>query len=72
MRYLSLCSGVEAASVAWKGLGWTPVAFSEVAPFPCSVLKHHFPDVPNLGDMTRIRGEVCRGSVDLLVGGTPC
>lgn len=72
MRYLSLCSGVEAASVAWKGLGWTPVTFSEVAPFPCSVLKHHFPDVPNLGDMTRIRGEVCRGSVDLLVGGTPC
>ena len=72
MRYLSLCSGGEAASVAWKGLGWTPVAFSEVAPFPCSVLKHHFPDVPNLGDMTRIRGEVCRGSVDLLVGGTPC
>lgn len=72
MRYLSLCSGVEAASVAWKGLGWTPVAFSEVAPFPCSVLAHHFPDVPNLGDMTRIRGEVFRGSVDLLVGGTPC
>lgn len=72
MRYLSLCSGVEAASVAWKGLGWTPVAFSEVAPFPCSVLKHHFPDVPNLGDMTRIRGGFFRGSVDLLVGGTPC
>lgn len=72
MRFLSLCSGIEAASAAWKGLGWKPIAFSEIAPFPCSVLKHHFPDVPNLGDMTRIRGEVCRGSVDLLVGGTPC
>lgn len=72
MRFLSLCSGIEAASAAWKGLGWKPIAFSEVAPFPCSVLAHHFPDVPNLGDMTRIGGGVFRGSVDLLVGGTPC
>jgi len=72
MRYLSLCSGIEAASVAWKGLGWTPVAFSEVEPFPCTVLTKRFPDVPNVGDMTRIDGRKFRGTVDLLVGGTPC
>ena len=72
MHYLSVCSGIEAASVAWKGLGWTPVAFSEVEPFPCSVLTTRFPDVPNVGDMTRIAGRKFRGTVDLLVGGTPC
>ena len=72
MRYLSVCSGIEAASVAWKGLGWTPVAFSEVEPFPCTVLTKRFPDVPNVGDMTRIDGRKFRGTVDLLVGGTPC
>jgi DNA (cytosine-5)-methyltransferase 1 len=72
MRYLSVCSGIEAASVAWKGLGWTPVAFSEVEPFPCSVLTKRFPHVPNVGDMTRIDGRKFRGTVDLLVGGTPC
>lgn len=72
MRYLSLCSGIEATSVAWKGLGWTPVAFSEVEPFPCSVLTKRFPDVQNVGDMTRIDGRNFRGTVDLLVGGTPC
>ena len=53
MRYLSLCSGIEAASVAWHPLGWRAVAFSEIDPFPCAVLAHHYPDVPNLGDMTR-------------------
>lgn len=72
MRFLSLCSGIEAASAAWKGLGWKPIAFSEIEPFPCSVLAHHFPDVPNVGDMTRIDGRKFRGTVDLLVGGTPC
>lgn len=72
MRYLSVCSGIEAASVAWKGLGWTPVAFSEVEPFPCTVLTTRFPDVPNVGDMTQIDGRKFRGTVDLLVGGTPC
>lgn len=72
MRYLSLCSGIEAASAAWKGLGWKPIAFSEIEPFPCSVLAHHFPDVPNVGDMTQIDGRKYRGTVDLLVGGTPC
>lgn len=72
MRYLSLCSGIEAASAAWKGLGWKPIAFSEIEPFPCSVLAHHFPDVQNIGDMTQIDGRQYRGAVDLLVGGTPC
>ena len=73
MKYLSLCSGIEAASVAWvDALGWRPVAFSEIAPFPCAVLQHRFPNVPNIGDMTSINGEVYRGHVDLIVGGTPC
>ena len=72
MRYLSLCSGIEAASAAWKGLGWKPIAFSEIEPFPCSLLAHRFPDVPNVGDMTQIDGRKYRGTVDLLVGGTPC
>ena len=71
MRYLSICSGIEAASVAWHGLGWTPVAFSEIEPFPSAVLAHHYPHVPNLGDMTNFK-EWNLGSVDLLVGGTPC
>lgn len=72
MKYLSVCSGLEAASVAWAPLGWEPVAFSEVEPFPCAVLARHYPDVPNLGDMTMIDGSSLRGRVHVLVGGTPC
>lgn len=72
MRYLSICSGIEAASVAWHGLGWEPVGFSEIEPFPSAVLKHHYPTVPNFGDMTKFREWRIDGSVDLLVGGTPC
>lgn len=72
MRYASVCSGVEAASLAWMPLGWEAVWFSEIEPFPCAVLKERFPDVPNLGDMTKIKGEKYHGTVDLLVGGTPC
>lgn len=72
MRYLSVCSGIEAATVAWAPLGWTPVAFAEIEPFPCAVLAHHYPDVPNVGDMTKIDGREYRGTVNLLVGGTPC
>ena len=73
MRYLSVCSGIEAASVAWHHLGWQPVGFSEIEPFPSAVLAHRFPNVQNFGDMTR-HGEwnLGPGSVDLLVGGTPC
>lgn len=72
MRYASVCSGVEAASQAWGPLGWTPVWFSEIEKFPSELLKHRYPDVPNLGDMTKIVGGDYRGQVDLLVGGTPC
>ncbi|MDE2202712.1 MAG: DNA cytosine methyltransferase [Burkholderiaceae bacterium] len=48
MRFLSLCSGIEAASVAFEPLGWSAVAFSEIDPFACAVLAHHYPRVPNL------------------------
>lgn len=73
MRYLSVCSGIEAASVAWHPLGWEPAAFSEIEPFPCSVLEHRFPGVPNLGDMTKFEEwNIEPGSIDVLVGGTPC
>ena len=73
MKYLSVCSGIEAASVAWHHLGWTPIAFSEIEPFPSAVLAHRFPNVPNLGDMTKHKEwPIEPGSIDLLVGGTPC
>lgn len=72
MRYISVCSGIEAASVAWKRLGWKPVAFAEVEAFPSAVLKHRFPDVPNLGDITKVDWKQFRGKADLVVGGTPC
>jgi DNA (cytosine-5)-methyltransferase 1 len=71
MRYLSVCSGIEAATVAWHPLGWTPAAFSEIEAFPRSVLAHHYPDVPCHGDFTTI-GADDYGAIDLLVGGTPC
>ena len=71
MTYLSVCSGIEAATVAWHPLGWVPIAFSEIEPFPCAVLAHHYSSVPNLGDMTAYK-EWQIGAVDLLVGGTPC
>ena len=73
MNYLSVCSGVEAATVAWHDLGWTPLGFSEIEKFPNEVLAHHYPDVPNLGDMTNYK-EWAFGerSVDVVVGGTPC
>lgn len=72
MRYISLFSGIEAASVAWKGLGWEPLAFSEIEPFPCAVLKHHYPNVPNLGDITQVNWRPLRGKADVIVGGSPC
>lgn len=72
MRYVSLFSGIEAASVAWEGLGWEPVAFSEIEPFPCELLAQRFPNVPNLGDITKIDWSEYAGAVDLVVGGSPC
>ncbi len=77
LRFLSVCSGIEAASVAWGPLGWKAVAVSEIESGPCSVLKHHYPDVPNLGDMTKFKewpdyGKDGEQPIDLLCGGTPC
>lgn len=73
LRYLSVCSGIEAATVAWHDLGWIPVGFSEIEPFPSAVLAHHYPGVPNHGDLTSWREWGLKpGSVDVLVGGTPC
>ena len=75
MIYGSVCSGIEAASVAWEPLGFAPAWFAEIEPFPSAVLAHHWPHVTNLGDMTKIATAVLRGDVvapDILVGGTPC
>ena len=74
MKFLSICSGIEAASVAWGPLGWEAVAFSEIEPFPCAVLAHHYPHVPNLGDMTKFDTwpEEIFLEADLIVGGPPC
>lgn len=72
MRYLSVCSGVSPQTKKWKKLGWEPVAFSEIEAFPSAVLKYHYPDVPNVGDMTKIKGSDYAGRVDVLIGGTPC
>lgn len=71
IRFLSVCSGIEAASCAWHPLGWRAVAFSEIEKFPSAVLAHHYPDVPNLGDFTKI-DTTTLGQVDILAGGTPC
>lgn len=71
MIYGSVCSGIEAASVAWSPLGWQTAFVSEIEPFPCAVLAHHYPTVPNLGDMTKFK-EWPDAAIDLLVGGTPC
>jgi DNA (cytosine-5)-methyltransferase 1 len=73
MNYISVCSGIEAATVAWHQMGWSPIAFSEIEPFPSAVLTHHYPDVPNVGDMTKYKEwNFGPKTVDLLVGGTPC
>lgn len=75
MRYVSVFSGVEAATVAWEPLGWEPVAFCEIDAFPSAVLAERFPDVPNLGDITKVDWEEFKrdfGTVDLVVGGSPC
>lgn len=69
MTYASVCSGIEAPSVAWHGLGWEPQWFAEIEPFPSAVLAHHYPEVPNHGDFTKIRAAT---PVDLLIAGTPC
>lgn len=82
IRYLSVCSGIEAATVAWHPLGWRAVGFAEIEKFPSRVLAHHYGSnmpgepishngVPNFGDFTQIDLSLI-GDVDALVGGTPC
>jgi DNA (cytosine-5)-methyltransferase 1 len=75
MRFGSVCSGIEAASVAWNPLGWEAAWLSEIEPFPSAVLAHHYPGIPNLGDMTTLPERILSGEVeapDLFCGGTPC
>jgi DNA (cytosine-5)-methyltransferase 1 len=75
MKFGSVCSGIEAASVAWNKLGWTASWLAEIEPFPSAVLAHHYPDVPNLGDMTLLPEKILSGEIeapDVFCGGTPC
>lgn len=72
MRYLSTFSGIEAATLAWHPLGWKPAAFAEIEGSPAKVLAHHYPHVPNLGDVTKYKEWKIDGAIDLLVGGSPC
>ena len=75
IRYISVFSGIEAASVAWEPLGWAPVAFCEIDPFPSAVLAYRYPNVPNLGDITKVdwKEVIAKyGATDIVVGGSPC
>lgn len=72
MRYISLFSGIEAATVAWEPLGWEPVCFAELDPFPCAVLEHRYPHVPNVGDVTKVNWKKFKNKCDIVVGGSPC
>jgi DNA (cytosine-5)-methyltransferase 1 len=75
MKFGSVCSGIEAASVAWNKLGWSASWLAEIEPFPSAVLAHHYPDVPNLGDMTLLPNKILSGEIeapDIFCGGTPC
>ena len=66
MKYISLFSGIEAATVAWQTLGWEPVAYAEIEPFPKAVLKHHYPNVPDLGDMTKVNWKEYHHAADVV------
>ncbi|MGX9378992.1 DNA cytosine methyltransferase [Pseudomonas sp. JQ36] len=75
IEYGSVCSGIEAATLAWKPLGMRATWFAEIEAFPSAVLAHHYPNTPNLGDMTKLGAQVLAGKIaapDILVGGTPC
>jgi len=72
IEYLSICSGIEAATVAWHPLGWKCVGVSEIEPFRSAILKYHYPEVKNFGDFTEIKEDDFRRPISLLVGGTPC
>jgi len=71
IAYGSVCSGIEAATMAWSSLGWRAAFFAEIDAFPCAVLAHHYPAVPNFGDLNRF-SEWPDATIDVLVGGTPC
>ena len=70
MNFGSVCSGIEAASMAWKPLGWQPQFVSEIDQFPCELLQVRHPDAPNFGDMTKFH-DWPDANIDVLVGGTP-
>jgi len=75
MRFGSVCSGIEAATVASRSFGWEATWFSEIEPFPSAVLKHHYPEVPNYGDMNVLPERIASGEIeapDMVVAGTPC
>ena len=72
MNYLSVCSGIEAATVAWHHMEWNPIGFSEIEKFPSQLLNHHYPTVTNYGDMTKYKEWKLNDTIGLLVGGTPC
>jgi DNA (cytosine-5)-methyltransferase 1 len=82
LRFLSVCSGLEGASIAVEPLGWTPVGFSEIEAFPSAIIAERYGSnlpgeplsrnaAPNFGDFTKIPLSDL-GSVDILIGGTPC
>lgn len=72
MNYISLFSGIEAASCAWEDLNLSPILFSEIDPYPASVLKYHYPSIPNVGDITKVDWSEYSNKIDLIVGGSPC
>ncbi|WP_270557874.1 DNA cytosine methyltransferase [Bifidobacterium pseudocatenulatum] len=72
IRYISLFSGIEAATVAWHQLGWKPIAYAEIEPFPKAVLRQHYPEVPDLGDVTKVDWKQYHHAADVVVGGSPC
>ena len=72
IRYISLFSGIEAATVAWHQLGWKPIAYAEIEPFPKAMLRQHYPEVPDLGDMTKVDWKQYHHAADVVVGGSPC
>ena len=73
MKYISLFSGIEAATVAWQTLGWEPVAYAEIATIPQSSTQNtHYPNVPDLGDMTKVNWKEYHHAADVVVGGSPC
>ena len=75
ITYGSICSGIEAATTAWHPLGMCATWYSEIDPFPSAILAQHYPNTPNLGDMTKLSVELLRGKItapEVLVGGTPC